>query len=40
MHPVIDIDFKLKQGFRSLFPDYAVALEKATSQEEINKALN
>ncbi|WP_431030012.1 hypothetical protein [Lysinibacillus sp. LZ02] len=37
MHPVIDIDLKLKQGFRSLFPEYAAALEKANSQEEINK---
>lgn len=37
MHTTIDIDLKLKQGFRSLFPDYATKLEKATSQEEINK---
>ncbi|MGN4128153.1 hypothetical protein ACMGD3_24570 [Lysinibacillus sphaericus] len=37
MHTTIDIDLKLKQGFRSLFPDYATKLEKASSQEEINK---
>lgn len=37
MHTTIDIDLKLKQGFRSLFPDYATKLEKATSQEEINQ---
>ena len=37
MYTTIDIDLKLKQGFRSLFPDYAIKLEKATSQEEINK---
>lgn len=37
MQTTIDIDLKLKQGFRSLFPDYATKLEKATSQEEINQ---
>lgn len=37
MHTTIDIDLKLKQGFRFLFPDYATKLEKVTSQEEINK---
>ncbi|KOY80974.1 hypothetical protein MHB44_15005 [Lysinibacillus sp. FSL H8-0500] len=37
MHTTLDIDFKLKEGFRSLFPDYATKLEKATSQEEINR---
>ncbi len=36
MHTTIDIDLKLKQGFRTLFPDYATKLEKATSQDEIN----
>lgn len=37
MHITHDIDFKLKKGFRSLFPDYAAKLEKATTQEEINR---
>jgi hypothetical protein len=37
LQTTIDIDIKLKKGFRSLFPDYATKLEKAISQEEINK---
>ncbi|WP_226567968.1 hypothetical protein [Bacillus stratosphericus] len=37
MHTSRDIDLKLKQGFRTLFPKYAQKLEKATSQAEINQ---
>ncbi|WLR51288.1 hypothetical protein LC040_19460 [Bacillus tianshenii] len=37
MHPAIDIDLKLKHGFRSLFPEYAKQLEGAKSQQEVQK---
>lgn len=35
MYDADNIDVKLKQGFQSLFPEYATLLNQATSQEQI-----